>query len=149
MLGLAAGTLLQKRWGGGVDARVSVAVQSVTGALVLVPAALVGGQTHIELGTTFVLSVLWLAWGGTVGAMVLQVILLQRLPISIVSGLLLVVPPVTAIMAWLARGDDLAPLSLVGMPVALAAVVLLRTGHRPAVPAPPSAGPALGTVSPR
>jgi drug/metabolite transporter (DMT)-like permease len=38
MLGLAGGSVLQKRWGRGVDPIVSAATQSVTGAVVLVPA---------------------------------------------------------------------------------------------------------------
>jgi drug/metabolite transporter (DMT)-like permease len=131
MLGLAAGSVLQKRWGGDVDPRVSVAVQTLTGAAVLVPLALLSGQTHVELGTQFALSVTWLAWGGTVGAMVLQVVLLRRLPVSAVSALLLLVPPVTAVMAHLATRDELAAATLLGMPVTLAAVAaLLRRGSQ-------------------
>ncbi|WP_320673228.1 DMT family transporter [Patulibacter defluvii] len=122
MLGLAGGSLLQKRWGGDVDPRIAVAVQSLVGAAVLGPVALLSGQTHVTLGPQFVECVLWLAWAGTVGAMVLQALLLQRLPLSVVSATLLTVPPVTALMALALLGDPVAPLTLVGMPITLAAV---------------------------
>jgi drug/metabolite transporter (DMT)-like permease len=125
MLGLAGGTVLQKRWATDVDPRVSVAVQTVTGAAVLVPLAVATGQTHVDPGVQLAGSLVWLAWGGTVAAMALQAILLRRLPVSRVSALLLLVPPTTAVLAWATRGDTLAPLSLAGMPVALLAVALL------------------------
>ena len=37
MLGLAGGTVVQKHWAGGADVRVSAAVQSVTGAVLVTP----------------------------------------------------------------------------------------------------------------
>lgn len=131
MLGLAGGSLLQKRWGASVDPRISVAVQSLVGAVVLGPIAVLSGQTEIQLSPQFVESVVWMAWAGTVGAMVLQALLLQRLAISTVSATLLTVPPVTAVMALILIGDPLQPLSLLGMPITLVAVAAITRSRTP------------------
>lgn len=131
MLGLAGGSLLQKRWGATVDPRISVAVQSLVGAAILGPIAVLSGQTEIQLGPQFVESVVWLAWAGTVGAMVLQALLLQRLAISTVSATLLTVPPVTAVMTLILIGEPLRPLSLLGMPITLVAVAAIMRSRRP------------------
>src|SRR6201999_1514969 len=40
MLGLSGGTVLQKRWVGAADPRVSVATQSVTGLMIVAPVLL-------------------------------------------------------------------------------------------------------------
>ena len=121
MLGLAGGTVLQKRWVGAADPRVSVAAQSVVGAALLAPAvAVLGG--HVDVGAQLVLSVGWLAWGMGVGTLLLLVRLLRGHSASTVGALLLLVPPVTAFGSALALGEALHPASLAGMAVATAGV---------------------------
>src|SRR3954469_461292 len=76
MLGLAGGTVLQKRWVGAADLRVSVATQSVTAAAVSLPVlAVVGG--HVDLSPRFVLSLAWIAWGMGILSLTLLVHLLR------------------------------------------------------------------------
>jgi drug/metabolite transporter (DMT)-like permease len=132
MLGLAGGTVLQKRWVGAADLRVSVAVQSVTGAAILAPAvAVFGGRWHFS--TQLLLSVGWLACGMGIGTLLLLVHLLRGHAASTVGALLLVVPPVTALASAPALGEALHPASLVGMVVAMAGVgaVLRREAGAP------------------
>src|SRR3954463_11128623 len=62
MLGLAGGTVLQKRWVGAADPVVSVATQSVAAGTLVVPVALLVGG-HVALGAQFALTLLWLGWG--------------------------------------------------------------------------------------
>jgi drug/metabolite transporter (DMT)-like permease len=125
MLGLAGGTVLQKRWVGKADPRVSVATQLVAGMVVLTPLAVVSGQLSLEPSAKLVLSAAWLAWPLSIGGTWLLVALLHRHDASIVGALLLAVPAVTALMSVVILGDALAPVSALGLAVATAAVVKL------------------------
>jgi drug/metabolite transporter (DMT)-like permease len=119
MLGLAGGTVLQKRWIGVADPRVAVAVQSVVGTAIVAPAwLLAGGHADVDVG--FVLCIAWLAWGMGIGTLLVFVHLLRGLSASAVAALLLVVPAVTAIASAPVLGEALRPASLAGMVVAMA-----------------------------
>src|ERR1700761_8286794 len=58
MLGLAGGTVLQKRWSTQVDPRASAAVQSMTGVLVFLPIALIAGGRY-DISAKLIGSSLW------------------------------------------------------------------------------------------
>jgi drug/metabolite transporter (DMT)-like permease len=121
MLGLAGGTVLQKRWSADADPLVSAAAQSVTGALVMAPvAAIVGGR--FDVGAQLVLTLGWLGWGMGIVLLLVLVSLLRRLDASHVGALLLLVPAVTAIASVPVLGQPLHPLSLLGMVVAMVGV---------------------------
>jgi drug/metabolite transporter (DMT)-like permease len=118
MFGLAAGTVLQKRWVGAADPRVSVATQSVASGTLVVPVALIVGG-HVDFGAQFALTLLWLGWGLGVGAFTLFVRILRAHDASAVSALLLLVPAVTAIASAPVLGEPLHPATLAGMIVAM------------------------------
>lgn len=129
-LGLAGGTVLQKRWSAGTDLRVSAAAQSLTGAVVMTPVLVVfGGDVHP--GAQLVLSLGWLGWGMGILTLLVLMSLLSRHHASRVSVLLLLVPAVTAIASVPVLGESLQPVTLAGMAVALAGVgtVLGRHGN--------------------
>ena len=150
MLGLAGGTVLQKRWTAGVDPRVSVAVQSGTSALIFLPLALILGG-RFDLGPKLIVSSLWLGIGMSVGALIVFVTLVRRMDASRVGALLLLVPAVTAIASWPALGEALHPLTLVGMVVAAAGVgtVLRRPTAAPQPPRPAPVAAAERTAAAR
>jgi drug/metabolite transporter (DMT)-like permease len=125
MLGLAGGTVLQKRWAGAAHPRVSVAVQLLPGTAVLVPVAAVTGELSLQPSLELALSAAWLAWPLSVVAVWLLVSLLHRHDASVVSALLLAVPAVTALMSWAILGEGLSAVSILGLTVATAAVVTL------------------------
>jgi drug/metabolite transporter (DMT)-like permease len=138
MLGLAGGTVLQKRWVGATDPRISVATQPIAGFLVLAPIAGVTGQLSLEPSWELALSGAWLAWPLSIGGTWLLVALLRRHDASLVGALLLAVPAVTALMSFLLLGDALSAVSIGGLAVATAAVVKLvrpapreRSAYRP------------------
>jgi drug/metabolite transporter (DMT)-like permease len=137
MLGLAGGTVLQKRWVGAADARVAVAAQSVTGAAVVAPAAAAFGG-HLDVGPQLVLSLGWLAWGMGIGTLLVLVDVLRHHAASTVAALLLVVPAVTAIASAVTLGETLHPASGAGMLVAIVGVgaVLRREAAPMARPQP-------------
>jgi drug/metabolite transporter (DMT)-like permease len=138
MLGLAGGTVLQKRWTADVDPRVSVAVQSGTSALVFLPLVLILGG-RFALAPKLILSSLWLGIGMSVGALIVFVTLVRRMDASRVGALLLLVPAVTAIASWPALGEALHPLTLVGMVVAAVGVQTVLRRQPQAARAPASA----------
>ena len=94
MLGLASGTVVQKHWAGAADVRVAAAVQSVTGAALVLPAVAVFGG-RLDVSRQLVLSLGWLAWGMGIVTLLLLVHLLRGHAASTVGALLLVVPAVT------------------------------------------------------
>jgi drug/metabolite transporter (DMT)-like permease len=131
MLGLAGGSVLQKRWGAGVDPKVSAATQSVTGAVVMIPVLAVAGGRYV-VGSQLVLSLAWLGVGMGLGSLLVLVGLLSRHDASRVSALLLLVPAVTAIASVPALGEPLHVATLAGMAVSGAGVwVAIRSGGRP------------------
>jgi drug/metabolite transporter (DMT)-like permease len=135
MLGLAAGTVLQKRWAGDTDPRVSAAVQNLTAATLVLPAA-VAFDGRFRVSAQLLLSIGWLGWGMSIGSLLLLAELLRRHAASTVAALLLLVPAITAIASALTLGEQLHPASLVGMLVAMAGVAtvlrgLSRAGRRP------------------
>ncbi len=138
MLGLAGGTVLQKRWVGAADPRVSVAVQIASGLVAILPVAALFGQIDVAPSWELALSVAWLAWPCSIGATLLLVGLLHRYDASMVGALLLAVPAVTAIMALVVLDDELSPISGAGLAIATAAVAklvrparLARSAYRP------------------
>jgi drug/metabolite transporter (DMT)-like permease len=152
MLGLASGTVVQKHWAGAADVRVAAAVQSVTGAALVLPGvAVFGGRFDVSL--QLALSVGWLAWGMGIVTLLLLVHLLRGHAASTVGALLLVVPAVTAIASAPALGQALHPASLLGMVVAMGGVgaVIRReassSGPSPGGPArrEPAAAPGPGS----
>jgi drug/metabolite transporter (DMT)-like permease len=118
MLGLAGGTVLQKRWVGVADPGVSVATQAVASAALVVPVAVIAGG-HVDLSAQFVLTLAWLGWGLGIGALSLFVRILRAHDASAVSALLLLVPAVTAIASAPVLGEAIHPATLAGMLVAI------------------------------
>jgi drug/metabolite transporter (DMT)-like permease len=138
MLGLAGGTVLQRRWGRAADPMVSAAAQNLTAAVLVAPVAVVAGG-RFDVSAQLVLCLGWIVLGLAVGTLLMYVHLLRRHAASTVTALLLLVPPVTAVASALALGEALHPASLAGMLVALAGVgvVLGRAAQQPLALRPP------------
>jgi drug/metabolite transporter (DMT)-like permease len=156
MLGLAAGTVLQKRWVGAADPRVSAAVQNATAAVLVAPPAVVLGG-RVDVGPQLVLALGWIGLGMGVGTLLVFVGILGRRAASTVGALLLLVPPVTAAASAVALGEALHPASLVGMLVAMTGVAAVmrresagRTAstRRPTRRRSPTPSPAGSPASP-
>ena len=75
----------------------------------------------------------------SIAATLLLYRLLRRGDASRVASLLYLVPPVTALMAWAAFGETLAPLTLAGMALTAVGVALVASPPPSAPSAPPPA----------
>lgn len=124
LAGGTAGTLHQKRYGDGIPLLAGTATQYVAAALVLLAAAALTGGTSIVWTTRLVLAFVWLVVPLSIGAVLLLLFLLKRGSASGVSSLFYLVPPATALEAYLLFGEDLALLSLAGILLAAVGVAL-------------------------
>ncbi|MFC4942774.1 DMT family transporter [Pseudonocardia sp. GCM10023141] len=133
LAGFAAGTLYQKRVGATMDLRTGTAVQMFAAAVVLAPLALlVGGGLAVSTSAAGIGSLAWLAVVNSVGGFVLLFVLLRRGTSSATSGLLYLVPPVTALLAVPVLGQPLEIQTVIGLLITLGGVLLLNRSARPA-----------------
>jgi drug/metabolite transporter (DMT)-like permease len=135
LLGIAAGTLYQKRFCQGMDLRSGSAVQFWVSAVTTSVGALAFESLHIAWAPEFVVALLWLVVVLSLGAITLLYMLIRRGAASRVAALFFLVPPTTAAMAWAMFGETLTAIQLAGMALAAMGVALV-TGAGAALPAP-------------
>lgn len=125
LLSITAGTLYQKRYCGQQDLRTQSVVQFLAAGTLLLPLALVFETRAIEWTGTFVFALLWVVLVLSLGAITLLLLLLRRGAATQVSSLMYLVPPVTALIAWVLFDEALTPLVWVGMALAVVGVALV------------------------
>lgn len=125
LLAGTGGTLYQKRFGGPVPLLSGTAVQYAAAALLLVGLAALFEPMSIRWTGEFVAAFVWLTVALSMGAVLLLLVLLRRGSASGVSSLLYLVPPATALEAFLLFGERLPALSLAGVAVTTVGVALV------------------------
>jgi drug/metabolite transporter (DMT)-like permease len=131
LAGFAAGTVHQKRVGATMDLRTGSAVQVLVGAVVLAPLALlVDGGVVLPRTATGAGGLAWVTVVNSCVAVLLLFELLRRRTAASVSGLLYLVPPVTALLAVPVLGQRLEPQTLIGLAVTLVGVALVQHASR-------------------
>ena len=120
-----AGTLHQKRHGDGIPLLGGTAVQYAAAGVLLGVLALCTEDTAIEWTPRFVAALAWLVVALSIGAVLLLLVLLRRGSASGVSSLFYLVPPATAVEAYLVFDETLAVVSVLGIVVATAGVALV------------------------
>jgi drug/metabolite transporter (DMT)-like permease len=120
-----AGTLWQKRHGDDIPLLSGTVVQYAAAAALLVVLAGATEDMTIEWTREFVAALAWLVGPLSIGAVLLLLGLLRRGSASGVSSLFFLVPPATAAEAFLLFGEQLAPVSLVGVVVTTVGVALV------------------------
>lgn len=139
VVGMTLGVLYQKRRCAHIDLVTGSAVQlAFAGAACLVAAWWIDDRP-VEW-TPRIFAVLgWSVFVLSIAATLLLYRLLRRGDASRVASLLYLVPPVTALMAWAAFGETLAPLTLAGMALTAVGVALVASPPPSAPSAPPPA----------
>ena len=120
-----AGTLYQKRHGDQIPLLAGTAVQYAAATLVLLVAAAATEDMTIRWTGAFVAALAWLVLALSLGAILLLLLMLRRGSAASVSSLFYLVPPATAVEAYLLFGERLPPLSLAGVVLAAAGVALV------------------------
>ncbi len=131
-------TLYQKRHGDGIPLVWGTAVQYAAASLLLLAAASATESLRIAWTTEFVAALVWLVLVLSLGAVLLLLVLLRRGSASSVSSLLYLVPPATAVEAFLLFGERLPLPALAGVAVTALGVALVVTPVRPSPRARPT-----------
>ena len=131
LLSITAGTLYQKRFLAPCDVRTASLVQLTAALVVTLPLALLeqeglrwwlaDGALNRELAG----AVAWSVLGLTLGGSSLLYLLIQRGAATTVSSLMYLVPPSTALMAWVLFGEPITVLIVAGMALTAAGVSLV------------------------
>jgi drug/metabolite transporter (DMT)-like permease len=133
LIGITLGTLYQKRFCGGIDWRTGNTVQ-YAGAAVLFGLGAFAFETRVIHWTgELVFAMAWLVFVLSIAAVALMYWLIRRSAATGFASLFYLVPAVTALFAYGLFGEKLDALSVAGMLVCAAGVVLANRGAmRPA-----------------
>ncbi|SFC54576.1 Permease of the drug/metabolite transporter (DMT) superfamily [Polaromonas sp. OV174] len=130
LFSITAGTLYQKRFVQPTDVRSANAIQLGAALLVSLPFALLESEA-IVWNPQFMGSMAWSVLALTLGGSSLLYLLIQRGAATSVTSLLYLVPPTTAIMAWLLFAEPITLATIVGTALTALGVSLVV---RPAKP---------------
>jgi drug/metabolite transporter (DMT)-like permease len=125
LLCTTAGTLYQKRFGGRMPLLSGTALQYVAAGLAMLPLALLFETRTIDWAPQLIFAMAWLVLVLSLGAILLLMLLLRLNSASRVASLFYLVPPATAVQAYLLFGERLGPLALLGLVVASVGVALV------------------------
>jgi drug/metabolite transporter (DMT)-like permease len=113
MFSITIGTLYQKRFVQPCDVRSANAVQLLAASLVTLPLALAEPES-IQWNAESIGAMAWAVLGLTLGGSSLLYILIQRGAAASVTSLMYLVPPTTAMMAWLLFGETITAATIAG-----------------------------------
>jgi drug/metabolite transporter (DMT)-like permease len=114
LLAITAGTLYQKRFVEPGDVRTANTVQLLAALVVVLPLALMESEA-VRWAPQMVGAMAWSVLALTLGGSSLLFLLIQRGASTQVTSLLYLVPPCTAVLAWLLFEEALTPAVLAGM----------------------------------
>lgn len=126
LLGITFGTLYQKRFCPHFDWRSGATIQFGAAWLVTLPLAFLNETLQVQWTGEFVFALGWLVLVLSVGAIGLLNHLIRAGTSVNVASLFYLVPPSTAIIAWLIFGETLTWVQLAGLAVAVVGVALVR-----------------------
>jgi drug/metabolite transporter (DMT)-like permease len=129
LLSITAGSLYQKRFVAPCDVRTASLVQLLAALVVCASLALLESES-VVWHPHLIGALAWSVLGLTLGGSSLLYLLLQRGAATQVASLMFLVPPSTALMAWLIFGESFSGLMLVGMVLTVAGVALVMRPRR-------------------
>jgi drug/metabolite transporter (DMT)-like permease len=129
LFAITAGTLYQKRNVQACDVRTANTVQLIAAFIVTLPLALLEGESMRFTGE-FMGAMAWSVLGLTLGGSSLLYLLIQRGAAASVASLMYLVPPCTALMAWLLFGEPITALTVAGIALTAFGVSLVVRSPR-------------------
>ncbi|PIF77950.1 drug/metabolite transporter (DMT)-like permease [Variovorax sp. 54] len=129
LLSITAGTLYQKRFVAPCDVRSASAVQMAAALLVTLPFAALETQA-IEWNTHSIGAMAWSVLALSLGGSSLLYMLIQRGTATAVTSLLYLVPPCTALMAWLLFAEPITWTTVLGIGLTAIGVSLVVRAER-------------------
>ncbi|MEH6627564.1 MAG: DMT family transporter [Motiliproteus sp.] len=128
LAGISIGTVYQKRYGQGVELIPGTFIQYCSATLFFATGALLFESGEVSWDIQFLLAMGWLVLGLSIGAIMLLMALIRLGAASQVASLFYLVPPVTALEAYILFDERFGPLAMAGglLTVAGVALVVIR-----------------------
>ncbi|AXN05528.1 DMT family transporter [Vibrio anguillarum] len=125
LLGITLGTLYQKKFCQGVDMIGSATVQYVAALCLFLPWAWSFETMQVQWTPTFIMILVWLVVVLSCVSILLLLYMVEHGAASSVASVFYLVPPTTAIQAWLAFDESLDGFGVAGFCLAVTAVYLV------------------------
>ncbi|MGB1477750.1 MAG: DMT family transporter, partial [Marinobacter salsuginis] len=132
LAGISMGTVYQKRYGTNADLVAGTLIQFAAAAVLFAIGAFALETREVEWSLQLQLSMAWLVIGLSTGAVLLLMWLIRQGAASQVASLFYLVPPVTALEAYLLFDERLGGLAMTGGLIAIVGVALVVTQKKPA-----------------
>ncbi|GLR25696.1 DMT family transporter [Limnobacter litoralis] len=126
LLGITVGTLYQKRHCAHFDWRTGAVMQFIGAAVVTFPVALLIEHFHVQWTGHFLFALSWLVLVLSLGAVTLLNTLIRSGTAVNVASLFYLVPPATALIAWLMFHESFTLVQTLGLAVAVTGVAIAR-----------------------
>ena len=130
LLAITTGTLYQKRFVQPCDVRTANTVQLMAAAVVTLPLALLESEA-MQWNGQLMGAMAWSVLGLTLGGSSLLYLLIQRGAAASVASLMYLVPPTTAVIAWLLFDEQITLLTLLGTAITALGVSLVVRSPAP------------------
>jgi drug/metabolite transporter (DMT)-like permease len=127
LVGISLGTVYQKRSGTGADLVSGTLIQYSAAATLFAIGAFAFESREVEWALPLILSMAWLVLGVSIGAILLLMWLIRRGAASQVASLFYLVPPVTALEAFILFDERLGLVAMAGGCLSIAGVALVVT----------------------
>ncbi|PSX01840.1 DMT family transporter [Photobacterium angustum] len=125
LIGITVGTLYQKKYCQKIDMIGGASVQYLAALTLFFPVAFNFETMEVQWTTEFILTLAWLVVCLSCIALLLLLYMVNKSASSSVASLFYLVPPVTAIQAWLMFGESLDWKGVIGFLLAACAVYLV------------------------
>ena len=126
LLGISIGALLQKSRAADTPMRAGNAVQFLSASIACALVAWIAGDRGITWDPEFIFALGWLVIVLSMGAISLLYVLIRRGGASNVASLFFLVPPCTAVIAWLLFGETLGMIEITGVLIATLGVAMVN-----------------------
>ncbi|MCR9256163.1 MAG: DMT family transporter [Alphaproteobacteria bacterium] len=126
LFGITFATLYQKKYCAQINLVTGNAIQAFAVAVALGLIALAIETREITWHPDFVIALVWLVFVLSIGAISLLFLLIRRGAAAKVSSLFFLVPPATAVIAWLLFGETFGTVALVGMGLVVTGVAMVN-----------------------
>ncbi len=130
LLSITIGTLYQKKKCPSFDLRAGSLIQFTASIAIALPLALIFEHWSTRFTPQFIGALTWSAAVLSIGGMSLLFPLIRRGEATRVTSLFYLVPPVTALMAWIAFGERFTSMAMAGMVAAVVGVALVVVRRR-------------------
>ena len=124
VLGITAGTLVQKKFGGTGDFRTMGVIQYVAAFLAMLVGALLFESGPVHWTPEFIGAMTWLIFVNSICAIALLYVMVARTSLARVTSLFYLTPSVTAVMAWGLFREPITALMAAGIAVSSVGVFL-------------------------